>query len=295
MNRLEVANLTKSYRDVKALDAFTYTFTDGVYGLLGPNGAGKSTFMNSITDNIIPDTGTILFNGRNKNDDITEYRCRIGYMPQQQQLYANMTLERFLFYMAALKGIEKEDAARQIEELLAVVNLADVRRKKMGSFSGGMKQRALIAQAVLGNPQILILDEPTAGLDPAERIRIRNLISKIAFNKIVIVATHITSEIEMIAKEVLFLQKGKLRLAGTVAEVCEKTYGKVYEVRARLQDWEAIYQKYAVSSILREGDDILLRIVSDEEPEMGGKKVFPSIEDVYLYMYGDRRRNEGET
>ena len=290
MNKLEVLKITKSYKEKKARDEFEYTFTDGVYGLLGPNGAGKSTFMNSITDNIIPDSGSVIFNGKNKNDDAEEYRCCLGYMPQQQQLYANMTLERFLYYMAALKGIKKADAAGQIDGLLQMVNLSDVRGKRMGTFSGGMKQRALIAQAVLGDPQIVVLDEPTAGLDPAERIRIRNLISGISLNRIVIVATHITSEIEMIAKEVLFLNKGRLEASGTVRDVCQNINGKVFEVRAGVEDWESLSDRYSVSNMIREGDDIILRIVSDKEPDMENKPVYPTIEDVYLYMYrvGDK-------
>jgi ABC-type multidrug transport system ATPase subunit len=288
MNELKVTGLTKRYGEKVALNDFSYTFTDGVYGLLGPNGAGKSTMMNILTDNVIPENGEIQFNGVDRKKNMVDYRSCLGFMPQQQQLYASMSLERFLFYMAALKGIKKDDAAGQIDDILKVVNLEDVRRRAMGTFSGGMKQRALIAQATLGNPSLLILDEPTAGLDPAERIRIRNLISEISFNRIVIIATHITSEIEMIAKEVLFLQQGQLKESGDVSTVCERIQGKVFEVQADIGQWKELVSRYLVSNIRREGDRIVMRVVSDTPPDMEGTAVFPTLEDVYLYLYGNK-------
>ncbi|MBR6336398.1 MAG: ABC transporter ATP-binding protein, partial [Ruminococcus sp.] len=208
--KLEISSLTKKYGNITALDHFSYTFTPGVYGLLGPNGAGKSTLMNLITDNLKPTSGSISFDGQETAKMGAEFRRLIGFMPQQQGVYPSFTLERFLWYMAALKGMKKPDAKADIERLIGLVNLADARKKRLGGFSGGMKQRALIAQAMLGDPKIVILDEPTAGLDPKERIRIRNLIAEIAFEKIVIIATHVVPDIEFIAKEVLLMSKGRI-------------------------------------------------------------------------------------
>ncbi len=288
MNTLEAKGLSKQYGEKKALNDFTYTFTDGVYGLLGPNGAGKSTMMNILTDNLKADSGEVIFNGVNRRENMSEYRGALGFVPQQQQLYASMTLERFLFYMAALKGIGKDEAATQIDEILKIVNLSHVRRQKMGTFSGGMKQRALIAQATLGNPKILIFDEPTAGLDPKERIRIRNLISEISFNKIVIVATHVVTDIEMIAKEVMFLQDGNLRLSGEMSHICDEIPDKVFTIRAEMSSWEEISTRYIVSHISREGEDVILKVVSDTPPKEHHEPATPTLEDVYLYLYGEK-------
>ncbi len=288
MNTLEAKGLSKQYGEKKALNDFTYTFTDGVYGLLGPNGAGKSTMMNILTDNLKADSGEVIFNGVNRRENMSEYRGALGFVPQQQQLYASMTLERFLFYMAALKGIGKDEAATQIDEILKIVNLSHVRRQKMGTFSGGMKQRALIAQATLGNPKILIFDEPTAGLDPKERIRIRNLISEISFNKIVIVATHVVTDIEMIAKEVMFLQDGNLRLSGEMSHICDEIPDKVFTIRAEMSSWEEISTRYIVSHISRESEDVILKVVSDTPPKEHHEPATPTLEDVYLYLYGEK-------
>lgn len=209
MPKLEIKGITKVYKKgaVKALDNFSVTLTPGVYGLLGPNGAGKSTLMNIITDNLNADGGEVVYDGENIKKLGKDYRAVLGYMPQQQGLYDDFTLNRFLWYMAALKGLKKKEAKEKITQLLETVNLTDAAHKKLGSFSGGMKQRALIAQALLNNPEILILDEPTAGLDPKERIRIRNFISEIAEDKIVLISTHVVSDIEFIAKEIILLKK----------------------------------------------------------------------------------------
>lgn len=208
--RLKLIDLTKSYGSNRALDHFTYEFTPGIYGLLGPNGAGKSTLMNLITRNLKWDEGQIEYNGRDILEMKNEYLSHVGYMPQQQSVYDNMTLMRFLYYIAALKGIRKKEAAAQVEELLDRVGLWNVQNRTMGSFSGGMKQRALIAQALLGNPDIVVLDEPTAGLDPLQRVSLRKLIQEKSQDKIVIISTHVIADIEKIAREVLMLRKGRL-------------------------------------------------------------------------------------
>ena len=188
MNKLEIINLTKKYGNKTALNNFTYTFENGVYGLIGPNGAGKSTLMNILVDGISKTNGDVLYNGEKIEKLGKEYRNIIGYVPQQQGIYNNFSAEDFLNYMANLKGLNKKDISSKIKEVLEFVDLYGVRKNKLGGFSGGMKQRILIAQALLNNPEILILDEPTAGLDPKERIRIRNLIARISMNKIVILS-----------------------------------------------------------------------------------------------------------
>jgi len=207
---LELIDITKSYKDKLALDHFSYRFDAGIYGLLGPNGAGKSTLMNIMTQNLKSDEGKILLNGVEAGKLKQQYISHFGYMPQQQSLYENLTLMRFLYYIAALKGMKKKEADVQAKQLLENVGLWEERNRYMGSFSGGMKQRALIVQALLGNPDIIILDEPTAGLDPIQRMGVREMIKELAKDKIVIISTHVISDIEAIAKEILMLKQGKL-------------------------------------------------------------------------------------
>lgn len=210
MATLELKNISKSYKTVKALRGFSFEFTNGIYGILGPNGAGKSTLMNIITRNIKSDEGSISLDGEDAKKLKQQYISRIGYMPQQQSVFDNLTLLRFMYYIASLKGIKKNDANVQIKDLLERVDLWQVRNRKLGGFSGGMKQRALIGQALLGNPDIVILDEPTAGLDPMQRVAVRNLIKDMAEDKIIIVSTHVVSDIEPIAKEILVMKQGEI-------------------------------------------------------------------------------------
>jgi ABC-2 type transport system ATP-binding protein len=285
---LSLDNVSKSYSKgkIKALDRFTAELSPGIYGLLGPNGAGKSTLMNIIVDNLKPDSGEVLFNGNRVFEMGKEYRSRLGYMPQQQGIYDDFTGHRFLWYMAALKGLSKHEAKQRIEQLLTVVNLTDSSNKKLGSYSGGMKQRILIAQALLNDPDILILDEPTAGLDPKERIRIRNFISEIAQNKIVLLATHVVTDIEYVAKEVLLLKKGKLILQGKPSQVLDEMNGKVFEVRASAEDLTTLQKKYKVSNISGDASGVTVRVVGDEPPEGQHVEVVrPNLEDVYLYFF----------
>lgn len=281
---LQMTDVRKSYGDNHALKQFSYTMTPGVYGLLGPNGAGKSTLMNVLTDNILPDDGTIEFNGERVSKLGVDFLKVLGYMPQQQGIYEAFTAKRFLYYMAALKGMTKQEADEQIPHLLQLVNLANDGHRKLGNFSGGMKQRILIAQSLLGNPKILILDEPTAGLDPRERIRIRNLISEISFDKIVLIATHVVSDIEFIAKEILLLQKGELVGSGTPQTLTADMIGHVFEITAKQEQLAEISKQYKVCNISKDSDFLYLRIVSDERPvEYTYEEVRPTLEDVYLY------------
>ena len=217
--QLRLENLTKKYGAHTALDGFSFTFEPGIYGILGANGAGKSTLMNLLTDNLPRTNGAILYNGTDILELGKRFRQVLGYMPQQQGLYEQMTAQPFLAYIAELKGIPKKLAKEQMETLLTVTNLSQVRHRKLCGFSGGMKQRVLLAQALLGNPEVLILDEPTAGLDPKERIRIRNFISSLSRNRIILLATHIVSDIEAIADSILLLRQGKLLRSGTSGEL----------------------------------------------------------------------------
>ena len=207
---LELEHLTKRYGENTALDDMTITLTPGIYGLLGANGAGKSTLMNLITDNVKRDGGSIRFDGEDILSLGDKFRSQLGYMPQQQGVYEQMTAESFISYIGRLKGLKGKALRAQVDHVLELVNLSDVRHKKVGGFSGGMKQRVLLAQALLGSPKVLLLDEPTAGLDPRERVRIRNFIKELAQDRIVLLATHIVTDIESIADQVLLLKKGKL-------------------------------------------------------------------------------------
>ena len=207
---LRIEHLTKKYGEKVALRDFTYTFTPGIYGILGANGAGKSTLMNLITDNVKRNEGQILWNGTDILKLGKSFRGKLGYMPQQQGMYNDFSARAFLRYMAQIKEIPKKQADEQIEQLLDVVNLREDAHKKVGGFSGGMRQRVLLAQALLGDPKILILDEPTAGLDPRERLRLRQYISDLAQDRIVFLTTHIVSDIESIAGDVLLMKQGEL-------------------------------------------------------------------------------------
>ena len=283
---LNIESLTKHYGTNCALKEFTVCLHPGVYGLLGPNGAGKSTLMNLLTDTIKRESGNILYDGKEILALGRNYRALVGYMPQQQGLYDDFTLNRFLWYMAALKGLKKKEAKEKITQLLETVNLTDAAHKKLGSFSGGMKQRALIAQALLNNPEILILDEPTAGLDPKERIRIRNFISEIAEDKIVLISTHVVSDIEFIAKEIILLKKGQLISHDSPNKLTKELENKVFEVEIQREDLKYFQDNYRVSNLCHNDNSIIVRIVTDNPPtDCQYTTAKPTLEDLYLYIF----------
>lgn len=281
---IRISHLTKRFGDKTALDDVSLTLDAGVHTLLGPNGAGKSTLINILTDSIERDKGEVLYNDYEITSLGAKYRELLGYMPQQQRLYDNYTAEEFLKYMAAVKGIAPARAREQIAELLKVVNLWEVRRKKVGGFSGGMKQRVLLAQALLGEPRILILDEPTAGLDPSERINIRNYIATVAQKMIVLFATHVVSDIECIAKDVIMIRDGRICKTGTPMELIDGMQGKVGELPCKLEDLEQLQTKYCVGNVYQRREGLRVRIVGDELPEEAlPVKDSIDLEDVYMY------------
>lgn len=228
---LELRNVSKKYGDKQALDQVSLSLEPGIYGLLGPNGAGKSTLMNVITGNLAPTTGQVLWEGKEIKTLGAEYRSLLGYAPQQQGLYESFSGIRFLSYMATLKGISGREQPGEIQRVLNFANLEEVKKRSVRTYSGGMKQRLLIAQAVLGNPRCIVLDEPTAGLDPKERVRIREQIRALSGDRIILVSTHVVSDIEPIATQVLLLKAGKLVDRGTVEGLCGK-----YETAKGLED-----------------------------------------------------------
>lgn len=287
---LEIKGLTKKYRDKVALDDFTYTFNKGVYGLLGPNGAGKSTLMNILVDGIKRSSGEVKYNDVEITKLGEKYRNVIGYVPQQQGLYDTFTAEEFLNYIANLKGIDKKIMPEKISEMLDFVNLKNVQKKKIGGFSGGMKQRILIAQALLNNPDILILDEPTAGLDPNERIRIRNLIAQISINKIVIIATHIVSDIEFIARHIIMLSAGKIVREGAPSELLSEIESYVYEEMIEENKVEEYNKKYLVSGLMAGAKQVKVRYICTDK-EHNAKIAEPNLEDFYLFVENGKKLN----
>ena len=276
--KLSIQNISKSYGNVQALKNLSLELRPGIYGLLGANGSGKSTLLNIISQNLKADSGEVKFEA---NADILDV---LGFMPQEQSVYKNMSARAFMYYMASLKKVKKPQV--QIEALLKEVNLAAVAHQKMKSFSGGMKQRILLAQALLGNPKVLLLDEPTAGLDPIERIRIRNLISSFSEDKIIILATHVVSDIEYIANKVIIIKNGVLLGVKAISEWLLEIQDKVYEVTVPNEEITALQEKYLVANIYHSVDGIRLRIVSDEKPHKNAVNVNPKLEDVYLYYNG---------
>ena len=283
--KLQMVNVTRKFGDFCAVDDLNLTITNGVYGLLGVNGAGKTTLMRMICTLLPPTSGKILCDGKDIFKMDGEYRNLLGYLPQEFGFYPDFTVKDYLMYIASLKGIRSMIAGKRVKELLEQVGLAKSVNKKMKKLSGGMKRRAGIAQAMLNNPKILILDEPTAGLDPKERVHFRNLISSFSKDKIVLLSTHIVSDIEYIADEILVMKQGKLIRCGKPQTLLKDLEGKVWECLVPFEAVAEMERHFTVGNLKNEEQGCLLRIVSDICPVKGAKEAQPSLEDIYLYDF----------
>lgn len=282
---LSVCNVSKQYRrDTWALSDFTLTLSPGVWGLLGPNGAGKSSLMRILATITRPTRGQVLWNGEDIARSPAHLRMVLGYLPQDFGVYPNLNAREFLQYLAAVKGLDRRTADHRIEELLQVVNLVDACKRPLGSYSGGMKQRIGIAQALLNDPQLLIVDEPTVGLDPEERVRFRNLLSDLSGNRVVILSTHIVSDVEAAATEIAIMDKGRLLQQAAPETLLQLVEGRVWEWVVPSTHLAAVRQSHRVSSMTRRTDGVHLRIVQDQAPDTEACPVPPCLEDAYLWV-----------
>lgn len=283
--QLIMDRLTKQYDSKIALDRVSAAFQPGIYGLLGANGAGKTTMMRLLCDILKPTSGEVVLDGRNIRELGENYRTILGYLPQDFGYYPNFTATDFLLYIASLKGLNARYAKEKAASLLETVGLQNERKKKIKTFSGGMKRRLGIAQALLNEPQILILDEPTAGLDPKERVKFRNLISSFSENKIVILSTHIVSDIEYIADEILVLKNGTLLKKGTESKIISDIVGRVWECRMTKRDAAHLESTLTVCNSKSDNGEVVLRVVSDCKPCDTAVEVSPCLEDLYMYYF----------
>ena len=282
---LQLDRVTKQYGTKRAVDRLNLSMKVGVYGLLGANGAGKKTLMRLLCDILNPTSGEIRYDGQNIHVMGEEYRSLLGYLPQNFGYYPEFTAEKFMLYMAALKGLNRSFAQNRTEELLRLVGLEKERRKKIKTFSGGMKRRLGIAQAMLNEPEILILDEPTAGLDPKERVRFRNLISSFSKDKIVLLSTHIVSDVEYIADKIFLMKEGQILKEGTPEEITAQMNGLVWECEVDEKRAAELEYRYTIVNMKKKNGAIELRIVSDTKPDEAAISVDATLEDMYLYYF----------
>ena len=283
-----MVNLTKRFGDFTAVDDMNIRITNGVYGLLGANGAGKTTLMRMICTLLTPTSGQILCDGKDILKMEGEYRNLLGYLPQEFGFYPEFSVKDYLLYIASLKGIRPVVAKKRVKELLEQVGLSKAANKKMKKLSGGMKRRVGIAQAILNNPKILILDEPTAGLDPTERVRFRNLISELSKERIVILSTHIVSDVEYIANEIWLMKNGRLVQQGSLNDVLDSMPEKVWSLVTSQAEAAKLTKQYKVSNMKTDRDGVELRIISAQPPCDYAKVLQPNLEDVFLYYFGEK-------
>jgi len=292
--RLTIEKVSKLYGGkVWALRDFSLELGPGVLGLLGPNGAGKTTLMNILATITRASGGSVTWNGQDLASHPDAVRSVLGYLPQDFGVYSNLNAIEFLEYLAAVKGLDAATSRRRIDELLNLVNLADVRKRPLGGFSGGMKQRVGIAQALLNDPLLLIVDEPTAGLDPEERVRFRNLLSDLSGERIVILSTHIVSDVEATATDIALISHGKLVVHASPEELLRKVENKVWEWVIPSAELNAAKQRYLISSTARRSDGVHARLLADVAPD-GAQPVSPTLEDAYLYCLSIHRADRGE-
>lgn len=285
---LQMVNLTKCFGDFKAVDDMNLRLTNGVYGLLGVNGAGKTTLMRMLCTLLTPTSGQILCDGKDIQKMEGNYRKLLGYLPQEFGFYPEFTVKDYLLYIAGLKGIRPVAAKKRMKELLEQVGLTKAANKKMKKLSGGMKRRVGIAQAILNHPKILILDEPTAGLDPMERVRFRNLISELSEERIVILSTHIVSDVEYIANEIWLMKNGSLIQQGSLNDVLDSMPEKVWSLVASQAEAAKLMKQYKVSNMKTDRDGVELRMLSAQQPSASAEVVQPNLEDVFLYYFGEK-------
>ena len=291
--KLQVEHIYKSYnRNKEALRDVSFTLHKGTYGLLGENGAGKSTLMRMMATVDFPTKGEICYDGKNIFSMDEGYRSLIGYMPQNYSVYPGFTARDFLEYMGVLKGVPKEKLKHRINEVLEFVNLSDVAEKKVKTFSGGMKRRIGIAQAIINEPEILILDEPTAGLDPKERIRFSNIISDMGKDKIVLLSTHIVSDIEAIANELVVMKKGEVLETGNVDNLVQTVKGQVWETVVNHDTYQKLRKERSVIHLKQMGKEVQVRFVGERYPDAENQQVEPTLEDYYIFTGGIMNESE---
>jgi ABC-2 type transport system ATP-binding protein len=283
--QLQMENIFKSFRDKEVLKGISIKMENGVYGLLGPNGAGKTTMIRILADITRPTSGQVFINGQDKNTCGDDYRAKIGYLPQDMSFYPDFSGWDYLQYAAALKGIGEDKAKPQIEELVDAVGLAKDIRRRCVTYSGGMKRRLGIAQALLNDPQILILDEPTAGLDPQERIKFRNIISAFSKDRLVLLSTHIVSDVDSIAKKIMMMEYGLINRQHTGEEYVRQIENCVWSFQIPVSELVAYQNNAVISNVIPRGKNMEVRVIDEKKPNADAVPAIPNLEDAYLYIF----------